>query len=215
MINLRYTALAAAGLLTLSACTTNPYTGEQQASKAATYGAGAATVCALVGAIESGKRARNAALGCGLAGAGVGAYMDVQEAKLREQLQGTGVQVARDGDNLRLIMPGNITFQTDSYNLRSDFYPVLNSVGEVVAKYADTTLKVSGHTDSTGSRSYNQTLSERRAGSVADYLATRGVDRSRMLVQGVGQDQPIADNSSDQGRAQNRRVELQILPKSI
>lgn len=215
MINLRYTALAAAGLLTLSACTTNPYTGEQQASKAATYGAGAATVCALVGAIESGKRARNAALGCGLAGAGVGAYMDVQEAKLREQLQGTGVQVARDGDNLRLIMPGNITFQTDSYNLRSDFYPVLNSVGEVVAKYADTSLKVSGHTDSTGSRSYNQTLSERRAGSVADYLATRGVDRSRMLVQGVGQDQPIADNSSDQGRAQNRRVELQILPKSI
>lgn len=212
---IRNTALAAAGILALSACTTNPYTGERQASKAATYGGGAAAVCALIGATESSKRARNAALGCGLAGAGVGAYMDVQEAKLKEQLQGTGVQVVREGDNLRLVMPGNITFQTDSYNLRSDFYPVLNSVGQVLAKYADTTLRVSGHTDSTGSRSYNQTLSERRAGSVADYLATRNVDRSRMLVQGLGPDQPIADNSSDAGRAQNRRVELYILPKTV
>ncbi|WP_431311306.1 OmpA family protein [Parahaliea mediterranea] len=211
---IRNTALAAAGILALSACTTNPYTGERQASKAATYGGGAAAVCALVGAIESGKRARNAALGCGIVGAGVGAYMDVQEAKLREQLQGTGVQVVREGDNLRLVMPGNITFETDAYNLRSSFYPVLNSVGEVLAKYADTTLRVSGHTDSTGSRSYNQTLSKQRAGSVADYLATRGVDRSRMMVEGLGPDQPIADNASTAGRSQNRRVELYILPKS-
>ena len=104
-------------------------------------------------------------------GGGVGAYMDVQEAKLREELQGTGVQVIREGDNIRLIMPGNITFETDSYNLRSSFYPVLNSVGQVLAKYGDTTLRVSGHTDNTGSRQYNQTLSERRASSVADYLA--------------------------------------------
>ncbi|MFV8816622.1 OmpA family protein [Haliea sp. E17] len=200
--------------LGLAACTTNPYTGEQQASKAATYGAGAAVVCGLVGAIESGKHARNAALGCGVVGAGVGAYMDVQEAKLREQLQGTGVQVSREGDNLRLIMPGNITFDTDSYNLRSGFYPVLNSVGEVLRKYADTTIRVTGHTDNTGSRQHNQNLSERRAGSVADYLATRGVDRNRMLVQGMGFDQPIADNSTQAGRATNRRVELYILPKT-
>jgi outer membrane protein OmpA-like peptidoglycan-associated protein len=211
---IRHTGLAIAGVVALSACTTNPYTGQQQTSKAATYGAGAAAVCGLVGAIESGKHARNAALGCGIAAAGVGAYMDVQETKLREQLQGTGVQVVREGDNLRLVMPGNITFQTDSYNLRSDFYPVLNSVGEVLAKYADTTLRVSGHTDSTGSRSYNQTLSERRASSVADYLATRGVDRSRMLVQGIGPDQPIADNGTSTGRSQNRRVELYILPRT-
>ena len=101
----------------LVACTTNPYTGEQQASKAATYGLGAAAVCGLVGAMDSREKARNAALGCGLVGAGVGAYMDVQEAKLREQLQGTGVQVVREGDNIRLIMPGNITFATDSYQL--------------------------------------------------------------------------------------------------
>jgi outer membrane protein OmpA-like peptidoglycan-associated protein len=203
---------AAAAALVLTACTTNPYTGEQQASKAATYGAGAAAVCGLVGAIDSGKHARNAALGCGIVGAGVGAYMDVQEAKLKEELQGTGVQVVREGDNIRLIMPGNITFETDSYNLRSSFYSVLNSVGQVLSKYADTTLRVSGHTDNTGSRQYNQTLSERRAGSVADSLATREVDRARMLVQGMGFDQPIADNGSAAGRAQNRRVELYILP---
>lgn len=206
---------AAAAALILTACTTNPYTGEQQASKAATYGAGAAAVCGLVGAIDSGKHARNAALGCGIVGAGVGAYMDVQEAKLKEELQGTGVQVVREGDNIRLIMPGNITFETDSYNLRSSFYPVLNSVGQVLSKYADTTLRVSGHTDNTGARQYNQTLSERRAGSVADYLVTREVDRSRMLVQGMGFDQPIADNGSAAGRAQNRRVELYILPNAV
>ena len=203
-----------AGALLVSACTTNPYTGEQQASKAATYGAGAAAVCGLVGAIDSSKHARNAALGCGIVGAGVGAYMDVQEAKLREELQGTGVQVTREGDNIRLIMPGNITFETDSYNLRSSFYPVLNSVGEVLARYGDTTIRVSGHTDNTGSRAYNQTLSERRADSVADYLVTREVVRGRMLVQGESYDQPIADNGTAEGRAANRRVELYILPKT-
>ncbi len=213
---MRITAIltAASAALLLGACTTNPYTGEQQASKAATYGAGAAAVCGLVGAIDSSKHARNAALGCGIVGAGVGAYMDVQEAKLREELQGTGVQVAREGDNIRLIMPGNITFQTDSYNLRSDFYPVLNSVGQVLSKYADTTLRVTGHTDNTGARAYNQTRSERRAASVADYLVTREVARQRMLVQGAGLDQPIADNGSAEGRAANRRVELYILPKT-
>lgn len=210
---LKSLAVASSALL-IAACTTNPYTGEQQASKAATYGAGAAAVCGLVGAIDSGKHARNAALGCGIVGAGVGAYMDVQEAKLREQLQGTGVQVVREGDNIRLIMPGNITFETDSYNLRSSFYPVLNSVGEVLAKYGDTTIRVTGHTDNTGSRQYNQTLSEKRAASVADYLATRQVDRSRMLVQGVSFDQPIADNATAEGRAANRRVELYILPRT-
>jgi outer membrane protein OmpA-like peptidoglycan-associated protein len=208
------TATVLGGAILAAGCTTNPYTGEQQASKAATYGAGAAAVCGLVGAIDSSQHARNAALGCGIVGAGVGAYMDVQEAKLREQLQGTGVSVVREGDNIRLVMPGNITFQTDSYNLRGDFYPVLNSVGEVLAKYADTTIRLTGHTDNTGSRQYNQTLSERRAGSVADYLVTREVTRSRMLVQGMSFDQPIADNGTVEGRAQNRRVELYILPKT-
>ena len=209
-----YKTIALLGAVALTGCTTNPYTGEEQASKAATYGAGAAVACGLIGAIDSGKHARNAALGCGAIGAGVGAYMDVQEKQLRDELQGTGVSVAREGDNIRLVMPGNITFQTDSYNLRGDFYPVLNSVGTVLAKYHDTTLRVSGHTDNTGSKAYNQSLSEKRATSVADYLVTRNVTRSRQLVQGVGYEQPIADNGTASGRARNRRVELYILPKT-
>jgi outer membrane protein OmpA-like peptidoglycan-associated protein len=206
-------AAATLVVMTLIACTNNPYTGEQQASKAATYGAGAAVACGLLGAIDSGKHARNAALGCGVIGAGVGAYMDVQEKTLRDQLQGTGVSISREGDNIRLIMPGNITFETDSYNLRGDFYSVLNSVGVVLAKYKDTTLRVTGHTDNTGSQQYNQNLSERRAKSVADYLATRAVAMTRQLVQGMAFSQPIADNASSAGRAANRRVELYILPK--
>ena len=200
------------GALLLSACTVNPYTGEEQVSKAAAYGAGAAVACGLIGAIDSSKHARNAALGCGLVGAGVGAYMDVQEAKLREELRGTGVSVAREGDNIRLILPGNITFETDSYNLRANFYGVLNSVGKVLAKYHDTTLRITGHTDNTGSRAYNQTLSERRAQSVANYLATQGVSSARAFSEGRAFDQPIASNGTAAGRTQNRRVELYILP---
>ena len=212
-MRLKIASIAAATVL-LGACTTNPYTGERQAGKAATYGVGAAAVCGIIGSMDSSKHARNAALGCGVVGAGVGAYMDVQEAKLREQLQGSGVQVVREGDNIRLVMPGSITFQSNSYNLRGDFYPTLNAVGEVLSKYGETTLRVTGHTDNTGSRQLNQELSERRAGSVADYLVTRDVSRSRMLVQGMAFDQPVADNSSEQGRAQNRRVELYILPQT-
>lgn len=201
-------------LITLAACTTNPYTGERQASKAAVYGGGAAVLCGLVGAAESSKRARNAALGCGLVGAGIGAYMDVQEAKLRKELAGTGVSVAREGNNIRLIMPSNVTFETDRYHLRGSFYSTLNSVGTVLAKYYDTTLRVTGHTDSTGSDQHNQQLSERRAQSVADYLAGQGVERQRLYVEGAGESYPIADNGTVSGRAQNRRVELYILPKA-
>ncbi|HEY6131942.1 MAG TPA: OmpA family protein [Halioglobus sp.] len=201
-------------IVAITACTTSPYTGEQQVSKTAAYGGGAAAVCGLLGALDSKKKARNAALGCGVVGAGVGAYMDVQESKLREQLQGTGVQVVREGDNIRLIMPGNITFPTDSYNLKPSFYSVLDSVGLVLSKYADTTLRVTGYTDNTGNRQYNQTLSEQRARSVADYLVTRELAQSRMYVQGLGLDQPIASNATADGRAQNRRVELTILPKT-
>ena len=196
----------------VTACTVNPYTGEEQVSKTASYGAGAAVACGLIGALDSKKSARNAALGCGLVGAGVGAYMDVQESKLREELRGTGVSVSREGDTIKLIMPGNITFETDSYNLRDSFYPVLNSVGKVLSKYNDTTLRVTGHTDSTGGKAYNQTLSERRAQSVASYLATQGISTSRAFSEGRGFEQPIASNGSANGRAQNRRVELYILP---
>jgi len=196
----------------LAACSTiNPYTGQQQTSRAVQYGAVGGVVCGLIGAIDSGQHARNAALGCGAIGAGVGAYMDAQEAELREELQGTGVQVNRNGDQLDLIMPGNITFNTNEYDIRADFFPVLDSVAQVLYKFTDTRLQVIGHTDSTGARDYNYNLSNRRASSVSNYLAGRGVDQNRLLVQGVGPDRPIASNDSEQGRASNRRVELQIV----
>jgi len=197
---------------TLFSCTTiNPYTGQQQTSRAVQYGAAGAVVCGLIGAAESGQRARNAALGCGAIGAGVGAYMDAQEREMREQLAGTGVQVVREGDRLELVMPGNVTFPTNEYTIRESFYPVLDSVSEILFKYTDTRIRVVGHTDSTGSLDYNYGLSDRRARSVGNYLAGRGVDQNRIITEGVGPDQPIASNDSDAGRAQNRRVELEIV----
>ncbi len=198
-------------VLLVGCTTTNPYTGEQQTSRAVQYGAAGAVVCGLIGATESGQRARNAALGCGAIGAGVGAYMDAQEQEMREQLAGTGVQVAREGNRLELVMPGNVTFPTNEYTIREAFFPVLDSVAEVLFKYTDTRIQVTGHTDSTGSTDYNYGLSDRRARSVGNYLAARGIDQNRIIAQGVGPDQPIASNDTETGRAQNRRVELEIV----
>ncbi|MES2623810.1 MAG: OmpA family protein [Pseudomonadota bacterium] len=198
--------------LAFSACSTvNPYTGQQQTSRAVKYGAIGGVVCGLIGAAENSRRARNAGLGCGAIGAGVGAYMDSQEAELRQELEGTGVQVERVGDELNLVMPGNVTFDTNEYVVRQQFYPVLDSVSQVLSKYADTRMTVTGHTDSTGAKDYNYNLSNRRAQSVANYLATRGIDQTRLISQGVGPDQPAASNDNENGRAQNRRVELQIV----
>lgn len=205
-------ALAALTILLFASCTTiDPYTGEQRTSRAVQYGAIGAVVCGLVGATENSRRARNAAAGCGAIGAGVGAYMDAQEAELREELAGTGVRVQRDGDQLQLIMPGNITFDTNEYTVKPDITPVLDSVAKVLYKFTDTRLQVSGHTDSTGARDYNYDLSNRRATSVANYLAAEGIDQDRLIVEGRGPDQPVASNETAAGREQNRRVELRIV----
>lgn len=204
-------ALLGVCLVTASCTTINPYTGQQQTSNAVRYGAIGGVVCGLIGATENSRRARNAALGCGAIGAGVGAYMDAQEAELRAELAGTGVQVQRDGDQLNLIMPGNVTFNTNEFAIRNEFYSVLDSVAQVLYKFTDTNLVVTGHTDSTGSADYNYNLSNRRATSVANYLAQRGVNQARLISQGMGPDQPIASNANESGRAQNRRVELQIV----
>ncbi len=202
---------AIVALLAASCTTIDPYTGEQRTSRAMQYGAVGAVVCGLIGAGESRQRARNAALGCGAIGAGVGAYMDAQERELREELAGTGVQVYRNGNELQLIMPGNVTFPTNGYSVRSDFETVLDSVARVLYKFTDTRLQVTGHTDSTGARAYNYDLSSRRAGSVANYLASQGIDQGRLIIQGKGPDQPVATNDSAYGRAENRRVELSIV----
>jgi len=194
-----------------SACTTSdPYTGEQKVRKSVKYGAAGAIVCGLIGATRNSKSARNAAAGCAAIGAGVGAYMDHQEAELRRELQGTGVQVVRDGNQIQLIMPSNITFNTDEYNIKSSFFPSLNSVAKVLYKYKDTNLDVIGHTDSVGKDDYNRELSYKRAYSVADYLVAQGIPGNRLSPLGMGESQPIADNNTEFGRSQNRRVELYI-----
>ncbi|MCB1581615.1 MAG: OmpA family protein [Marinicella sp.] len=194
----------------LSACTTDPYTGEEKVRKSVKYGAAGAVVCGLIGATKDSKHARNAAAGCAAIGAGIGAYMDHQESELRRELQGTGVQVKRVGDQIQLIMPSNITFNTDESSIKGSFYPTLNSVAKVLYKYKDTILDVIGHTDSTGNEQYNQDLSYKRAYSVANYLEAQGVPGRRLSPRGMGENQPIADNNTDYGRSQNRRVELYI-----
>jgi outer membrane protein OmpA-like peptidoglycan-associated protein len=204
--------------LTVSACTTNPYTGERQASKAGT-GAGIGAAIGAVAGVLSGddadERRKRALIGAGvgaLAGAAVGSYMDRQEAALREELAGTGVSVTRIGDDIILNMPGNVTFETNQAAIDASFYPVLNSVAKVAQEFDRTLIDVAGHTDSTGTVAYNMTLSQRRANSVAQYLQSQGVDPTRVYAEGYGPHYPIADNSTAQGRAENRRVEIALKP---
>ncbi len=200
----------------LAGCTTvNPYTGQTQTSKAVWGTAIGTAVGAGAGALlakDSGKGALVGALAGATVGGGTGYYLDVQEAELRQELASTGVGVERTDDSIRLIMPGNITFQTDSDAINASFYPVLNSVAKVLKKYDNSTVLVSGHTDNTGSAEYNLNLSKQRAASVASYLAGQGIAQSRFEVLGMGFSNPIASNASATGRAQNRRVEIKIIP---
>jgi outer membrane protein OmpA-like peptidoglycan-associated protein len=203
----------------LSACTTlDPYTREEKtsnAAKGAAIGAAAGIAVGLITGDDSAERKKRALIGAGVgavAGGGVGLYMDNQELKLRKELEGTGVSVTRIGDNITLNMPGNITFAFDSGDISAEFYPVLDSVSKVLKEFDKTFVEVAGHTDSKGSESYNQGLSERRASSVAAYLRSRQIMAERLIIVGVGELHPIATNSTDAGRAQNRRVELTIVP---
>jgi outer membrane protein OmpA-like peptidoglycan-associated protein len=207
-------ALALAG----AACTTNPYTGEKRASRAATSGAMGAAAGAAAGAAigaAAGGAGKGAAIGAGvgaLAGVGIGIYQDEQQAKLRERLQKTGVSVTREGDNIRLNMPSDITFAVDRSEIQPAFFETLNSVALVLKEYKKTTIRVAGHADATGTDEYNLKLSQRRAGTVADYLAAQGVAPHRLNAVGFGESRPISDNATVEGRAANRRVEIVIEP---
>jgi len=216
-IKVLLTALAAATVV--SGCYTNDaYSGDRKVSNTA-KGAGIGAAIGAVAGILTGPDARahrkNALIAAGvgaLAGGAVGQYMDRQEAKLRSQLQGTGVSVTRNGNTITLNMPGNITFKTDSADVNAGFYDVLNSVSLVLKEYDKTILEVAGHTDNTGSDQYNQALSERRAQSVAQYLESRGVNAQRVMTVGAGETHPIASNGTAEGRQANRRVELSLEP---
>jgi outer membrane protein OmpA-like peptidoglycan-associated protein len=210
---------AALSAFALTACTTNPYTGEQQVSKgllgAGTGAAIGAAAGALVGATTDVKTRKAALIGAGvgaLAGGGVGVYMDNQEAKLRQRLQNSGVSVTRVGDSIVLNMPSNVTFDTDESDVKPQFYDTLNSVAIVFQEYDKTLIDVAGHTDSDGSDDYNYDLSRRRAASVARYLSSQQLDPNRFSVDGRGEREPIASNASASGKQQNRRVEITIQP---
>jgi outer membrane protein OmpA-like peptidoglycan-associated protein len=211
--------IATSAAFLLSACTSNPFTGEQQVSKTA-IGAGTgaalgAAAGAILGATTSLSTRKAALVGAGLgalAGGGVGVYMDNQEAKLRERLADSGVSVTRVGDSIVLNMPSNITFDTARAEIKPQFYDTLTSVAEVFKEYKQTLIDVVGHTDSDGSDQSNYDLSRRRAASVAQFMASQELDPNRFSVEGHGERDPIASNATASGKAMNRRVEITILP---
>lgn len=203
----------------MTACTTvDPYTGQTVRSNTRTGAIVGALGGAALGYLSNDKSEqgrKNALIGAGvgaLAGAGVGAYMDKQQAQLRAQLANTGVTVSRQGDNIVLNMPSDVTFAFDRSDVQPQFYKVLDDVSSTLNQYPSTLVDVVGHADSVGTDAYNQALSERRASSVASYLTSRGVLPARLYVAGMGERQPIASNDTEQGRAQNRRVEIILRP---
>lgn len=219
----KLTALGACilGAAALTACTTtDPYTGQVVRNNTGTGAIAGALGGAALGYLTNTNRSeqgrKNALIGAGigaLAGAGVGNYMDRQQAELRRELAGSGVEVQRQGDNIVLQMPSDVTFGFDRSDIQPQFYGALDDVARSLNNYPQTLVDVIGHADSTGRADYNQSLSERRALSVADYLTGRGgVLKDRLYVEGRGSTQPIADNSTDAGRAKNRRVEIVLRP---
>lgn len=221
-ITSRLTLAAVLVALVTGCASQNPYDTQSSGgdsggmSKTAKYGGLGALAGAVAGAaINHDNRGKGALIGAavaGAAGAGYGYYVDKQEEELRRSMQGTGVEVQRQGDNIQLIMPGNITFATDSADIASSFYAPLNNLASSFRQYNQNSIEIVGHTDSTGSHAYNMSLSQRRAQSVANYLTAQGVDASRLSTRGAGPDQPVASNATADGRAQNRRVEVTLRP---
>ncbi|MCE2873878.1 MAG: OmpA family protein [Xanthomonadales bacterium] len=208
---IQITALALGSLLLVGCASTgNPDTAKTRSGAAIGAGIGA-----VIGLLSKGDKFDNAAIGAaigGLGGAAIGNYQDQQERKLRAQLANSGVEVQRVGNNITLDMPGGVTFATNSADINANFYSVLDQVAATLGEFNQTVIEVAGHTDSTGSRAYNMTLSERRAGSVVSYLSGRGIARERMIAVGAGPDHPVDTNETAEGRAQNRRVEITIVP---
>ncbi len=221
-------ALAAAVLTaTLAGCATTGggYYGSQpqpqqqgeydRTRKGAIIGAVAGAVAGLLSGDDATERRQRALVGAGvggLAGGAIGNYQDRQERALRERMAGTGVDVVRQGDNITLNMPENITFGFDRSDLQPQFYPVLDNVAATLREYNQTIVEIAGHTDSKGTDAYNQALSERRAGSVGNYLMAKGLVRDRFILVGAGESRPVASNDTEAGRAQNRRVEITLVP---
>ena len=207
--------LAALSLVMVSGCVTDPNTGEQKVSRTAIGAGGGALAGLLLGGLIGGGTGRIVGAGIGgIAGAAVGYQMDRQIKELREQTAGSGIDVSEtdNGQAILVNLPDNVTFDVDSATLRPAFRTTLDQVGQSLKQYPDSLIDVYGHTDSTGSDSYNQTLSERRASTVANYLVSQGVSAARIRSQGFGEMMPIDSNDTVEGRARNRRVEIKIVP---
>lgn len=214
----RISTMLVAATLVAACTTTDPYTREERTSRA-TVGAGIGAVIGAVAGLATGDdandRRQRALIGAGigaLAGGAVGGYMDAQQRKLLEELEGTGVSVTRVGDNIVLNMPGHVTFATGNSDLNPQFFDVLDSVALVLREYDKTIVEVSGHTDTVGGREMNQRLSEDRASTVATYLHRRNIIADRFLTYGYAYDRPVASNETAAGRQANRRVEIILVP---
>src|SRR5712672_2209322 len=207
----------AAGLI--AGCqTTDPYTGEKKTTSTtfgALIGAGAGAAIGMISGHDAKQRRQRALVGAGvgaLAGGAVGNYMDRQESELRALMRDSGVTVTRKGEDIVLNMPGNITFRTGSADLNAQFFKVLDGVAQVARKYDKTIIEIAGHTDNVGGTDFNRQLSQRRASTVARYLTSKGVSEPRIMTAAGGEDHPIASNSTEQGRAANRRVAVTLAP---
>lgn len=211
---------ALTGSLLLAGC--QSYTGQtsdpndpNRTRRGALIGAGIGAVAGLLSGSDATERRQRALVGAGvggLTGGAIGAYQDRQEAELRRQTMGTGIAVQREGDVIKLNLPDGVTFDFGKADLKSQFYPALNNVARTLAEYNQTIVEVSGHTDSVGSDQFNQRLSEQRASAVGNYLIGQGLQRERFEIVGFGEQHPVADNGTDQGRALNRRVEIRVVP---
>ena len=209
-----------ASSLVLGGCAT--YTGQTNAPddpnrtrNNALIGAGIGAVAGLLSGSDATERRQRALVGAGvggLAGGAIGAYQDRQEAELRRQTAGTGISVDREGDTIKLHLPDGVTFDFNRTELKPQFYPALNNVAATLREYDQTIVEVSGHTDNVGTAAVNQRISEERAQNVASYLIGQGLQRERFEIAGFGYRYPVADNSTEQGRALNRRVEIRIVP---
>jgi outer membrane protein OmpA-like peptidoglycan-associated protein len=216
-IERNFLGIAGLAVLCAAACTTDPYTGQQRINRTAVGVAAGAVGGYLLGDLVGGRHDRTerlAGAGIGaLAGGAVAYYMNRQEEELRRQTAGTGVDVIRQGDDLILRMPSSVTFDVDRWDVKPQFYSVLDDVGRTLSSYDQTYIDVLGHTDTTGSHEHNQALSERRAASVADYLGSRGVARARMATRGYGETAPLyIPDDTDPKKAANRRVEIKVVP---
>ena len=193
----------------------NDRDGMSRTQRGALIGAAIGAVAGLVSGDDATERRQHALIGAGvggLAGGAVGRYQDNQERALRERMRGTGVDVVRDGDHITLDMPEAITFAFNSSTLNQRAYGVLDRVADTLREYDQTMIEIAGHTDSIGSDAYNDKLSRERAQSVANYLTGRGISRQRLIITGAGERYPIASNDTEAGRAENRRVEMTIVP---